>query len=148
MMGIYGTVLPVFAEQMETYSYFNMSPAIDDGYSNITSVSGVRGILRLYSAPPTAEGQKIRMAEGNLVEQKTPFFWCETVLNLGWFLADQPIINGGLVVASATNVYRIMTNNLFDNTGTLVVHGLNKLVGSNGLVASSLNYDFGTGSFI
>ena len=41
-----------------------------------------------------------------------------------------------------------MTNNIFDDTGSLVVHGLNKLVGNNGLAIASLNYDFGPGSFL
>ena len=147
-MGIYGNVLPAFAEQMGVYSYFNMPPQVDDGYGSIINLSYINGILRLYSAPPTAEGQKVRMAEGNLVLQKAPFFWCESQLNLGWFLADQIIISGGTIVNTDTNVYRIMTNNIFDDTGSLVVHGLNKLVGNYGLAIASLNYDFGPGSFL
>ena len=147
MGGIYGTMLPAFAEQSQNLTYFNMSPAIDDGYGPITTVSSIRAILRMYSAPPTAEGVKVRENEGNLVIGKTPFLWFEQTLNVGWFIADQPLISGGTIVASSTNVYRIMANNLFDTMTGIVVHGLVLLTGSNGLVASSINYNYGSGSF-
>ena len=147
MGGIYGTVLPAFAEQAHVYSYFNMTATADDGYGPITSASSILGILRLYSAPPTAEGEKIRMAEGNLVTQKAPFLWTETKLNFGWFISNPPLISGGTIVASATDVYRLMAGNIFDTITGTYIYGLNKLVGTNGLVSSSLSYDFGTGSF-
>ena len=60
-MGIYGTIMPAFAEQYQLLTYFSMSPAIDDGYGPITLASSFYGVLRLYSAPPTAEGAKITM---------------------------------------------------------------------------------------
>lgn len=147
MGGIYGNMLPAFAEQYKTYYYFDMSPMIDDGYTNITSVSSIHAILRLYSAPPTAEGQKVRMAEGNLVTQKAPFLWYERPLGLGKFIADKKVISGGTITGTGINVYRIMTNNLFDDTSDLVIHGLNKLVGANGMTASSLSFAYGTGNF-
>ena len=147
MGGIYGTALPVFTEQGQTYSYFNMTPSIDSGYTTITGLTPIYGILRLYSAPPTAEGEKVRMAEGNLVTQRAPFFWTESRLTAGWFLATPMIPSGTLIVTSATDVYRLMTDNQFDNAAGMYVYGLNKLVGDNGLTVSSLNYDFGTGSF-
>ena len=147
MGGIYGTTLPVFAEQGSTYSYYTMTPSVDSGYTAISGLQSVYGILRLYSAPPTAEGEKVRMAEGNLVTQKAPFFWTEEHLTAGWFLATPMIPSGTLVVTSATDVYRVMADNQFDNATGLYIYGLNKLVGDNGLTVSSLNYNFGTGSF-
>jgi len=147
-VGIYGTIMPAFAEQYQLLTYFSMSPAIDDGYGPITLASSFYGVLRLYSAPPTAEGAKIRMAEGNLVEQMAPFLWTETQLTLGKFISDQILISGGTIVASATNIYRLMTLNDFNSVDSLYIYGLNKLVGTNGLAASSLNFDFGTGSFL
>lgn len=147
MGGIYGTMLPIFAEQCSTYSYFNMQPSIDSGYNTISGLSPVYGILRLYSAPPTAEGEKLREAEGNLATQKAPFFWTERKLTAGWFVSNPMIPSGTLIVTSATDVYRLMTDNQFDNALGMYVYGLNKLVGDNGLTVSSLSYDFGTGSF-
>jgi hypothetical protein len=147
MGGIYGTMLPIFAEQCSTYSYFNMQPSIDSGYNTISGLSPVYGILRLYSAPPTAEGEKLREAEGNLATQKAPFFWTERKLTAGWFVSNPMIPSGTLIVTSATDVYRLMADNQFDNALGMYVYGLNKLVGDNGLTVSSLSYDFGTGSF-
>ena len=147
MGGIYGTSLPVFAEQYSALTYFNMAPAIDDGYGPITVTSSIRGILRLYSAPPTAEGVKLRENEGNLVVGDTPFLWYEQRLVPGWFIADQPLISGGNVVASSTNVYRIMTANVFDTVDSLVVHELVMLTGTNGLVSSGITFNTGPGSF-
>lgn len=147
MGGIYGTALPVFTEQGQTYSYFNMTPSIDSGYTTISGLRPVYGILRLYSAPPTAEGEKLREAEGNLATQKAPFFWTENKLTAGWFVSDPMLPSGTLVVTSATDVYRVMADNQFPTAAGLYIYGLNKLVGDNGLTVSSLNYDFGTGSF-
>ena len=147
MGGIYGTLLPAFAEQYQTLTYFNMAPAIDNGYGPIVTTSSIRAILRLYSAPPTAEGIKLRENEGNLVVGQTPFLWYETRLQTGWFIADQPLISGGNIVVSSTNVYRIMANNVFDKEDSLVVHELVMLTGTNGLVSSGIAFNTGPGSF-
>ena len=101
----------------------------------------MRGVIQMYSAPPTAEGIKARVpsfqgaGKGNAVIQKWPFYWGATEIPVGDFIEWK------------TEVYRVVTENLFQYEGALSKQGLEKVVGLNGPNANNLTFNTGAGSF-
>ncbi len=135
-MGVYGLTLEAFPEQWKDYTYFAMDAAQNDNYGTRYNSKIIRGILRTYSAPPSAEGRKVIMREGNLVKQSSPFFLYNGILTVGYFIDDTVF------------VYRIISQNIFDAEMGLTIHVLEKLVGSNGKDVTTLAYNVGTDNFV
>jgi hypothetical protein len=136
-MGIYGTIMTAFGDQMTVLKTFKMSPEVTAGFSARTSIRTVRGFIRMYSAPPTAEGVKVKVpsfqgaGKGNAVIQKWPFFFTSKELPVGDFIEWK------------TEVYRVVSENIFTGEMSVCCQGLEKVVGLNGAESNDLSFNTG-----
>jgi hypothetical protein len=134
-MGVHGNVLPFFCDELRTFKYFNMMPEITTGFSNRIGVKKIKGILHMYSVPPSAEGTSVRQSHANSVIEKVPFLWTKYPLIIAWFIED------GL------DIYRLTSLNEWLREGSMQVFGLEKVVGDDGTITNEPAYNFGGDSF-
>jgi hypothetical protein len=140
-MGIYGTMMPAFADQFQRMLVFHMDPQVTADYSTRTSVRRFKGAIRQYSAPPTAEGIKIHvpsfqgLGTGNAVLSKKPFLFTSKALPIGDFIEWKK------------EIYRILSDNIFEAEASICVQGLEKVVGLNGTGSNQLPFNLGVNSF-
>lgn len=119
-MGVHGPMMVHFSEEFREITYFQMDPEINSGYGARLNEGKTRGVVHMYSAPPTAEGVKLRDVGHNLVIEKKPFLWARKAIDVGWFVDD------GL------DVYRVLSQNRWDFEASMTIHGLERVVGDNG----------------
>lgn len=134
MGSIHGSVLMHFTEEFRPIKYFQMNPRVTAGFDSRYNVKKTRGVIHMYSAPPTAEGIKLREVNSNLVVEKKPFLWCRVPIDVGWFVDD------GL------DVYRVLSQNRWEFESSMTIHGLERVVGDNGTVTNDPSYNFGNDS--
>jgi hypothetical protein len=139
-VGIYGTVLGAFADQLHSMITFHMEPNVTSGYGARTAIRRFRGVIHFYSAPPTAEGVKAKVpsfqgaGKGNAIIQKWPFLWTKAALPIGDFVEYQ------------SEVYRVVTENVWEFESDWSQQGLEKVVGLNGGNTNNLAFNTGANS--
>ena len=131
MGSIHGSMLVHFTEEFRPFTYFQMTPRVTSGFEERTDVRKSRGVVHMYSAPPTAEGVKLREVNTSLVIEKKPFLWCRTVIPVGWF------------VEFGDDVYRVLSHNEWEFEASMTIHGLERVVGDNGTVTNEPSYNLG-----
>lgn len=141
MGGVYGTTAWAVSDQFRTLTVFHAEPNITAGYGTRSNVRTIRGVVHLYSAPPTAEGIKAGvpsfqgLGKGNAVVQKRPFLWARVELPVGDFIEWN------------VDIYRVVTENQWQHEGNLSMQGLEKVVGLNGTQSNVLAYNTGANTF-
>lgn len=131
MGSIHGSMTVHFTEEFRPFTYFQMDPRVTSGYENKRNITRARGVVHMYSAPPTAEGVKLRDVGHNLVIEKKPFLWSRTVVPVGWFIEYN------------SDVYRVLSHNEWDFEASMTIHGLEKVVGDDGSVTVNPAFNLG-----
>lgn len=145
MGGVYGTMMSFVSDQFRDLIVFSADAAVTSGYSARTNIRKQRGVIHMYSAPPTAEGIKAGvpsfqgLGKGNAVIQKRPFLWADTELPVGDFVTCE--------VSYPGMVFRVITENQWAYESDLVEQGLEKVVGLDGSKSNNLAFDLGGDSF-
>ena len=134
-MGVHGSMMVHFSEEFRAIQYFQMDPNVASGYGDRYNEGSTRGVVHMYSAPPTAEGTKLRDVQSNLVVEKKPFLWARKKIEIGWFIDD------------GEDVYRVLSHNKWEFEGSMTIHGLEKVVGDNGTDTVDPPFNFG-GDFL
>jgi hypothetical protein len=140
-MGVYGSLVWAVADQFIDLTVFSATANITSGYTVPTNVRKIRGVVHMYSAPPTAEGIKAGvpsfqgLGKGNAVIQKRPFLWADKEVPVGDF------------IKFGVDVFRAVTENQWLHESDLVEQGLEKVVGLNGTQSNDLAFNIGTDSF-
>ena len=140
-MGVYGSMIWAVADQFIDLVVFSATANVTAGYTAPTNIRKVRGVIHMYSAPPTAEGIKAgvpsfqSIGNGNAVVQKKPFLWADKALPVGDF------------VKWDSDVFRVVSENQWLHESDLVAQGLEKVVGLNGAQSNNLAFNIGTDSF-
>jgi hypothetical protein len=141
MGGVYGTMMFAFADQFRTLKVFSATANVTSGFTTPTNIRYIRGVIHMYSAPPTAEGIKAGvpsfqgLGKGNAVVQKRPFLWADTEVPVGDF------------VTWNDDIFRAITENQWLTESDLVEQGLEKVVGLNGANADNIAFNTGADSF-
>ena len=141
MGGVYGTMMFAFADQFKTIKVYSADANVTAGFTAPYNIRQIRGVVHMYSAPPTAEGIKAGVSsfqglgKGNAVVQKRPFLWADTEVPVGDFLMWN------------NDVFRAITENQWLTEGDIVEQGLEKVVGLNGANSNNIAFDTGADSF-
>lgn len=141
MGGIYGTMLGAYADQFSRMISYHMEPTITGGYGTKTLSKKFRGVVRMYSAPPTAEGIKVHTEarpSNNAVVAKKPFLWTSVAIPAGDFVQYDK---------EDSDVFRVISENVFSDEAAVIVQGLEKVVGLNGTGSNETAFNTGVGSF-
>ena len=114
-MGLYGNMLTYHSGQLRDFTYFNMVPKVNSGYTIDPNVPvlNLRGILQTSRS-------EIADSNGNLVMKVNEFLWTESVLQIGYF------------VTFDTVTYRIIPSNDWTFEGGFQWQSLERVVGDNG----------------
>jgi hypothetical protein len=145
MGGVYGTMMPYVADQFRDLTVYSATSNITAGFSEPTNIRTIRGVIHMYSAPPTAEGIKAGvpsfqgLGKGNAVVQKRPFMWADVEVPVGDFITCEDSYPGA--------VFRAITENQWLHESDLVEQGLEKVVGLNGANSNNLAFNVGTNTF-
>lgn len=134
MGSIHGSMTVHFTEEFRSFTYFQMDPRVTSGYGPRLNEQRARGVLHMYSAPPTAEGVKLRDVGHNLVIEKKPFLWARIVIPVGWFIEYN------------SDVYRVLSHNEWDFEASMTIHGLERVVGDDGTVSVDPAFNLGNDS--
>lgn len=142
-MGIHGNMLPFFCDEFHTFLYFNMQPRVTTGFEGRTGTKKIRGVIHMFSVPPSAEGTAVRQSHENSVIEKSPFFWTRWDLQIGWFVQELNRYD----LLGRTDVYRLSSLNEWIREGTMKVFGLEKVVGDDGTITNNPTFNLGGDSF-
>lgn len=124
-MGLYGNMLTHFTGQFRDFTYFNMVPGINSGYTidqNVPVVT-LRGVLQNSES-------RVMDGNGNLVRSNDEYVWTTTELEVGRF------------VKFGDTTFRIIPSNEWIFEGGFFRYMVNRLVGDNGTPSTG---DFTTG---
>jgi hypothetical protein len=114
-MGLYGNMLSYHPGQFREFTYFDMTPGTNSGYTinpNVP-VSTIRGVLQNSTS-------KVADSNGNLVDINDERLWTNTILIRGYFVQFQDI------------TYRIVDGNDWPFEGGFYLYTLERVVGDNG----------------
>lgn len=138
---IYGQGLLYFAELLEPFEYFQMTPEFNDNYIPVVS-SGYDGTDANFQVVVSGEApygtylgivfndnSTIKDAEGNLVNFAVEFLW-----------AEEKFVPGKFIKWDNTT-YRIMPTSAWTRQAGFTQYGIERVVGSDGqgTVPSDLN---------
>ena len=145
---IYGQGLLHFAEALEPFNYFFMTPQMSDNYIPLV-VSGYNGYDANYQVPASGivtqvsgyapqgiylgvfhnDQSSVKDAMGNLVNYQKYLLWAEENLDPGWFIGWQG------------TTFRIVESNDWPRQSGFTEYVIERLVGSDGqgTVNSGLN---------
>lgn len=115
-MGVYSpNMLVHWPEQFRQFTYFNMIPKINSGYSidPATPPKTIWGVLQNNTT-------MVKESNGNLVSQSQELLWTDEVLTMGYFVQFGEVI------------FRIVPANDWENEGGFSWYNLERLVGDNG----------------
>lgn len=145
---IYGQTLLHYAELLEPFEYFQMTPEISDNYIPVVT-SGYNGTDANFQVLVSGEvpygtylgiifndDSTVKDAEGNLVHYSNEFLWAEEQLAPGKF------------VKWDNTTYRIMPTNSWKRQAGFTQYGIERIVGSDGQGTVPSNLSSGNGNYI
>jgi hypothetical protein len=125
-MGVYSpTMMAHFTEQLRLFTYFDMCPGINSGYTVVGVPTTHWGIIQNNTT-------EAKDQNGNLVHGVQSLLWTESKLDNGKFIEFDGI------------TYRIIPTNDWSFEGGFINHNLERLVGDNGSPSSDVWYAGGT----
>lgn len=129
-MGIFGNMLMYQTGQFRDFTYFNMNPNVNSGYTIDTSFPAqkLRGVLQNSVS-------KVAESNGNLVDINDERLWCEKQLLRGLFINFDEY---------KEVTYRIVDGNDWPFEGGFFMYTLERVVGDNGTPDTSV-YTAGIG---
>lgn len=113
-MGVYSPdMLLHFPEQFRQYTYFNMDPGINSGYTVSSTPVTYWGVLQNNTT-------MVKDSNGNIVTSGNEFLWTSESLTMGWFVQFGDI------------TYRIIPSNDWVSEGGFTQYSLQRVIGDNG----------------
>ncbi len=129
-MGLYGNMLSYHAGQLRSFTYFDMTPNVNSGYTinpNVPVVT-LRGVLQNAMS-------KVADSNGNLVDINDERLWTTSLLDRGKF------------VQFGTVTYRLVDGNDWPFEGGFYMYTLERVVGDNGTPDTN-NYTLSLGGTV
>lgn len=130
MGGIYGEFLLAFPEQFKTFTVYDMTPAVNGGWTTVeNSGQVIKGIFQHTG------GRRLQDTNGNLTQGSSCELWTKTAGLAGKFVTINSI------------VYRLSSDNDWTNEGGFARYGLDKIVGNNGSESTITAWNIGSNNF-